>query len=168
MKRVGKISSEFSPDGQMLTVHADVAGGWRRFPKGGFGFCEDVRVDLKGDCRVRVHLKLEARGAGMPEKEALSKGVSGKQAGHYFKALLDKGRATLSIDLLTAHAGHLPGGKRGAHEGPSTIAGWHGLRYDFSFLVVFTPPPRFHTDIREWDLLPFLPGGLPETDRRRF
>jgi hypothetical protein len=40
--------------------------------------------------------------------------------------------------------------------------------YDLQLLVTFTPPPRSYSDTRVEFPLPFLVGGRPETNRRKF
>jgi hypothetical protein len=89
--------------------------------------------------------------------------------GQVYKVVLLGGMALIEIDLQQAATHILGRSQKPGVWDKRYIGRWREIDYRFDLLVVFTPPHgRTPGDIREWDLLPFLPGGLPETDRRRF
>ncbi len=89
--------------------------------------------------------------------------------GPAYDVTLRAGAADVRVDLSQA-AGRIvgPSKKRGVSD-KVRIGTWREISYYFTLLAFFTPPPgRRPGGLCEWDLLPFLPGGLPETNRRRF
>jgi hypothetical protein len=89
--------------------------------------------------------------------------------GAAYDVTLRQGTADIRVDLYQAAARIIgPSKKRGVFD-KVKVGSWHEILYYFELWVIFTPPPgRRPGDLCEWDLLPFLPGGLPETNRRRF
>lgn len=158
-------------EGRTLVLTGDLAKGWRQFSKGGYGFCESSTLDLKEDWRVRGQLMIEAfRSHNSPHRESWPTELSGRVQGQTFFALVRESVVLVDSDLVKA-AAHIvgPSQKRGIFENALHIGWANGLQYMLSLWVIFTPPPSKRPgDIREWNLLPFLAGGLPETNRRRF
>jgi hypothetical protein len=108
--------------------------------------------------------------ARYPQQDAFPEDLEGEASGRGFHLKLCQTTATVIIDLIQAFDRIVgPSGKHGIYGEPTKIALKNGFAYKFSIWIIFTPPIRRPlADIRERDLLPFLPGGLPETNRRRF
>jgi hypothetical protein len=50
---------------------------------------------------------------------------------------------------------------------PGPIASHDGSAFEVRHMIVINVPTKKEGDFKEWDLLPFLPGGLVERNRRK-
>ena len=110
------------------------------------------------------------RSHSSPFRDKWPSEFEGRVRGETFFAHVRHSVVLVDVDLLKA-ASHVvgPSRKRGVFENSLSLGWANGLQYSLSLWIVFTPPrAKRPGDIREWDLLLFSSGGLPETNRRRF
>jgi len=110
-----------------------------------------------------------AKARNSAEGEDLPNDLEWTWRGPAYDVTLRAGAADIRVDLSQAAARIVgPSKKRGVFD-KVKIGSWHEILYYFTLSAIFSPPPgRRPGDLSERDLLPFLPGGLPETNRRRF
>lgn len=149
-------------------MRANLCEGWQPH-KDGYGFFAMAHEEYQGDDNLTVRLwvnpspkriagSVHAFPVGIEKKEArLERLVYALQGGIL-------GVAT-TIDFV--ERSRLTTGKPGLYEGPIEIGHEGKVTYQLRFAAVYrmkgAPPPVS----REYDTLPFLPGGLPELGKRR-
>lgn len=149
-----------------MRAYRDLREAYIRRARGRGKTLADARLEADGE--MANHPEPDA--AGYQQQEAFPDDLAGAASGRGYRLELSHAMATVLVDLAESFGGIAgPCGKYGVYGQPNHIASENGFAYKFSIWITFTPPNRgSRADIREWDLLPFLPGGLPETNRRRF
>jgi hypothetical protein len=171
------IDVTFERGGQLVKTLAKVYGGWDSTKKSGNQFYDHQFVEYKGDVTLHVRVwmfstwvvDLNATSESSPEQEAeFPVGLESRFEAGEVKANLAKGRVSISVLLARS----LPwittsNGKPAVDWGPQQIAQYRGTAYMLRHMIVFNLPSTRRGDYKEWDLLPFLPGGLIERNRRK-
>jgi hypothetical protein len=169
----------FEDQGKILRVVCDLNDGWRKREEGD-GFVLEVTgllSDLPGDRRMHVKVQIRpdrrTRLVQRNTREAFPKGFRAEGADELYTYDVRGKKLEVRVNLrrgLIANDGSI------AMLVNSRRMGFHhqfwirnaAMSYHVSLLVYFTdwiPPGGKVT--WERDLLPFLPGGLPELGKRR-
>jgi hypothetical protein len=152
----------FEGGGDLVKTIARVSAGWDGSKV--YQFYSQQMVDFKSDIKLRVAVWLSASTLLRDFSEAL-------RATHdegLMKAAITHGRLSLSVlfhpDLPWIKTSN---GKFAVDWQVGQIAVHENVTLQLRHMIVFNLPSPKRGDYREWDLLPFLPGGLLESNRRR-
>jgi hypothetical protein len=147
----------------------DLAAGWQR-DKNTHAFYGLGFLDFAGDIRVQVVLQVHARpnvvGALVTKFPREVEAHGGDESLRYD---LRDGKLEILVDLRS-NLVWLSGAKKpGVNWRPDTpLVSFGPIRFYATFLVSFTMPRPAGPGVTwEHDLLPFLPGGQFESNRRR-
>ena len=152
----------FERGGEMVRTIAKVSAGWDGSKA--YQFYGQQIVDFKGDIKLRVAVWLSASTL----LRNFSEGLSATHDEGLMKAAIKQGLLSLSVVFHPS----LPWiktskGKLAVDWQVGQIAAHENVTLQLRHMIVFNVPQPKRGDYKEWDLLPFLPGGLLESDRRR-
>jgi hypothetical protein len=153
-----------------------VYGGWDSTKKTGMQFYDQEFVDFRGDITLRVAVWMGSAFAldhteTDPNYQYIAEfplDFTTEFDDGLLKASVSKGRLSVSMLLRP----ELPwivtsNGKPAVNWGPQFIGQYRATAYQLRHMVVVNLPSKKRGDYKEWDLLPFLPGGLVERNRRK-
>jgi hypothetical protein len=159
------IDTTFEKGGNLIKTLAKIHGGWNP-KKAGFQFYDQQLLDYKGDITLRVAVWMTASSIELSRDFPLD--FEAQFDDGRLRASIAKGRLLLSVFLQP----ELPwivtsNGKPAVDWGPQPFAQYGNSAYILRHMIVFNLPSQRARVWKEWDLLPFLPGGLIERNRRR-
>jgi hypothetical protein len=170
------IDTTFERDGTTIKTVAKVYGGWDSTKKTGCQFYDQQFLDYKGDITLRVAVWMSGACALIyrgPDRsydysQLFPLDFSANFDDGRLQAAIVRGRVSISLTLQP----QLPwivtsNGKPAINWGPEIIAEYRGIVYQLRHMIVINLPVSKRGDYKEWDLLPFLPGGLIERNRQR-
>lgn len=153
-----------------------VYGGWDSSKKTGFQFYDQQFVDYRGDVTLRVAvwigsvriLELGASSDVYDESPEFPIDLTAHFDDGRLAASIANGRVSILVTLgpdlrwiVTSN------NKHAVDWGPELIAQHRSTGYLLRQLIVFNLPKSRMGNYWERDLLPFLPGGLVERNKRR-
>jgi hypothetical protein len=152
----------FERGGTLVKTIARVSAGWDGSKPN--QFYDQQFIDFRGDVTMRVAVWMSASNALRIFPLEL---CANYHAG-VIKASLAQGRLSLSVPLQP----DLPwiqtsNGKAAVDWQPGQIAVHGNIGFQLRHMIVFNLPNAKRGDYKEWDLLPFLSGGLIERNRRQ-
>jgi len=154
--------------GTSIRIVGDIVKGWQS-AKDGYGFFGMNRMDFTGDRVLRVILQVRAR----PNRfAALAKvfpntfNTSGGSESLNYR--LNGSRLEVYAEMAR-HIEILEGANKLGIKWRDELVAYSGMVRFYLFLVVsFTVPHTSNSNVTwEYDVLPFLPGGQVESNRRR-
>lgn len=170
------IDTTFGGGGQVVKTLAKVYGGWDSTKKGGCQFYDQQFVDFRGDIRLSVKvwmgsmqsLDLESRDQVYDDSPEFPLDLTAQFDDGQLAASILNGRVSIAVSLSPDLPWIFTSNKKWAVDwGPNIIAQHRGQVYQLRHMIVFNLPAPKIGDSWERDLLPFLPGGLVERNRRR-
>ncbi|MGH9698890.1 MAG: hypothetical protein ACRD5R_04675 [Candidatus Acidiferrales bacterium] len=171
------IDVTFEKGGDVVNTLVKVYGGWDSSKSRGNQFYDSQLADYRGNVIVRVAVWM-SRGWALdnqvpPVPRTDSSMVFPLDFTAQFndgtlEASIARGRVSISVVLRR----ELPwivtkGGKPAVDSGTLAIAQYRNAVFLLRQMIVFNLPSTKAGVLKEWDLLPFLPGGLIERNRRR-
>lgn len=165
-----RINLTYQQDGRAIRAIGDVFRGWQSW-ENGFGYFGRGMLEFRGGWKVTVDLQVRARpnhhahyAEEFPRNLAAYHGDSTR----YYS--LDDYNLTAYCDLGSHLKWLRNASKPGMYWAPDQPIEWNRrVSFYVTLSIVFdTNWYSFNEDVIERDLLPFLAGGLPETNRRRF
>jgi hypothetical protein len=169
------VDTTFERGGDVVKTVAKAFAGWTASAGGGRFYGEE-RVPYRGDVTIRSAVWLSEAFSLDPVMASLSFGDSIEFPRDFtsqfdngiLRASVARGEVSIVIELNQM----LPwivtsNGKPAVDAGYFQIAQHQKSVYLLRHMLVFNLPTSRAGDYREWDLLPFLPGGLVERNRRR-
>jgi hypothetical protein len=162
------IDTTFGRGGELIKTCAKVYGGWDSTRTRGYQFYDHEYIDYKGDIRLRVAVWMGRafRPSGHVDEFPLD--FTAQFDDGMLQASIAAGRLSLSIGLRQESPWIVTSnGKLALDWGPQVVAQRNEAAYLLRHMIVFNFPYSRRGDYREWNLLPFLPGGLVERNRRR-
>jgi hypothetical protein len=152
----------FERGGTLVKTIARVSAGWDGSKPN--QFYDQQIIDFRGDIKIRVAVWMSAS----RKLRTFPLGLSANYDAGVIKALITQGRLSLSVPLQP----DLPwiqtsNGKAAVDWQPGQIAVDGNIGLQLRHMIVFNLPNAKKGDHKEWDLLPFLSGGLIERNRRR-
>ena len=170
------IDTTFERGGQVVKTLAKVYGGWDSTKKGGNRFYDWQLIDWRGDIRLSVKvwmgrmqlLDLESPGLVYDHSPEFPLDLTAQFNDGQLTASIANGRVSIAVILSKNLPWIFTSNKKWAIDwGPKTIAQHRGQVYELRHMIVFNLPAPKIGDSWERDLLPFLPGGLVERNRRK-
>jgi hypothetical protein len=171
------IDVTFERGGQVVKTLAKVYGGWDSSKKSGYQFYDHQFVDFRGDVTLHVRvwmfstwtIDLRESRHDIPEHVTeFPLDLTSQLENGRIRVSIAKGRVSIAVwldrDLPWITTSN---GKPAIDWGPELIAQHANAAYMLRHMIVFNLPSAKRGDYKEWDLLPFLPGGLIERNRRK-
>jgi hypothetical protein len=170
------IDTTFERGGDVVKTVAKIYGGWDETKKSGFQFYDQQYVDYKGDIKLRVAVWM--CGAWAPSRSDQNEkfdyfkvfplDFTARFTDGKFQVSIANGRLSIVLPLRR----DLPwivtsNGKPAVDWELQPVAQYRNAVYLLRHMIVFNLHSPKRGDSKEWDLLPFLPGGLFESNRRR-
>jgi hypothetical protein len=167
------IDTTFERDGQVVKTIAKVYGGWDTSKK---AFYAHQHVDYRGDVTLRAAVwmfstyvvNLDSLDHKHEHSAEFPLNLTSRFDDGHVTASIANGRLSLAVCLSPALPWIVTSNRKPAVDwGPISIAEHLSTAYFLRHMIVFNLPSSKRGDYKEWDLLPFLPGGLVERNRRR-
>ncbi|MGC1685750.1 MAG: hypothetical protein WA734_09040 [Candidatus Acidiferrales bacterium] len=163
------VDVNFERNGTIIKTTAKVSTGWNG-SKPSHQFYGEEKLDYRLGFELRVAVWMAARDPNgrVCRADNFPTELVGSYETRLIRASIADGRLALSVSLSP----ELPwiqtsNGKLAVDWQPGPIATHKGISFDVRHMIVFNLPSVKKGDYKEWDLLPFLPGGLLESNRRR-
>ena len=183
----------FEQSGSVVRTNAEVSAGWREKPTGGYFYLARQALDFRHDLKLEVEARVNASAKKAPGRsfgdikpeDFLERVEAQADESRPRKVPPDfplEFRSDFGSDPLTGSIGRgrLTVRTRLCEELPwkdekgkpvmvwqLQMGEWCGVVYKLMFKIMFNRPQTPRGDYRAWDLLPFLPGGQFESDRRK-
>lgn len=170
------IDTTFERDGTLIKTSAKVHAGWDSSKRGGYPFSGEQRVDYRGDVTLRVAVWIFSTfvvndvqpDQAFDYRQVFPVDFTAQFDDGMLQAGIAKGRLAISMCLSPTLPWIVTSNRKPAvNWGPQIIAEYRNAAYSLRHMIVFNMPSSKRGDYRDWDLLPFLPGGLVERNRRR-
>jgi hypothetical protein len=173
---VSYVDTTFERGGLLIKTLAKVYGGWDSTKRTGYQFYDQQLVDYRGDVTLRSAVWVfsayvigsKAPGQGGETLREFPLDLTSRLDDGQVLTSIANGRLSITVSLDAS----LPwivtsNGKPAVDWGPIQIAQHESTAYLLRHMIVFNLPWSKRGDYKEWDLLPFLPGGLVERNRRK-
>ncbi|MGH9790480.1 MAG: hypothetical protein ACRD5G_02995 [Candidatus Acidiferrales bacterium] len=157
----------FEQNAAVLRTAANLYAGWDadRSTK----FYGNEAVDFPGDWRLEARVWCYANGPSERIPSIFPQVLRGEVEIPDLRATLTAGLLTIRMKFSTQLLWiKTETGKHAVDWRNVQIARADGVDYVFRFMAVFTSRRNRPPDVYERDVLPFLPGGRVESNRRRF
>jgi len=170
------LDTTFERSGNLIKTFAKVSGGWESTKKSGCQFYAQQLVDYRGDITLSVKVWISSAFAvdytGLERANEYIGDFPFDFRAHFndekIRAAIADGCLSISVYLRQELPWIVTSNRKPAIDwGPQIIAQYHSTAYLLRHMIVFNLPSSKRGDYKEWDLLPFLPGGLVERNRRR-
>lgn len=168
------IDVTYEKGGTLVRTTARVSAGWDE-SKSYCQFYGDQCIDFRSDITLRVKVWMSGFRSGNSGVLIRADGLKCFPAA--FAATYENQSivATIAGESLTLRVPlheSLPwintsNGKVAIDWRPGIVASHDGMAYEIRHMIVINFPNPKRGDFKEWDLLPFLPGGLVERNRRK-
>ena len=167
----------FERGGDVVKTLAKVYGGWDSSKRTGYQFYDQQIVDYRGDVTLRSAVWMFSTHVVNLDAPPVHNYEAVREFPLDLTSRFDDGQLTASIakgrvSVMLALNPALPwivtsNGKPAVDWGPLSIAEYRNTAFLLRHMIVFNLPSSKRGDYKEWDLLPFLPGGLVERNRRK-
>jgi hypothetical protein len=157
------------PDQDTLVMRADLDRGWHEL-KNRWGFSDSLLVGFRQDWSIRAQLQVTAHGL-LAKNAPEFPGRTCECIGDLLSYTLKERRLEVRVPLVLQQPWRkMSNGRPGLQfQGLAFVRLHSYLHFSFGGLIVFHEPfPAPIADVREWGQKMFLPGGRPESNRRRF
>jgi hypothetical protein len=170
------IDATFERGGDLVKTLAKVYVGWDSSKKKGFQFYDQQHLDYKGGVTLRVAVwmggSFSLNSTTLDQTSDCSTVFPMDFTAKFNDGSLEASIASGRLSILVSLGRRLPWivtstGKPAVDWGPLAIAEYRNTAYLLRHMLVFNLPSSKRGDYKEWDLLPFLPGGLIERNRRK-
>ncbi len=170
------IDTSFERGGDVVKTVARVYGGWNSSKKTGCQFYDQQFLDYRGDVTLRVAVWMSgsySRNSAVADDSSDSSTMFPLDfSAHYKDESLEASTARGRVSILMSLRRELPwivtsNGKPAVDSGSLIVAQYLNTAYLLRYMLVFNLPSSKKGNYKEWDLLPFLPGGLVERNRRK-
>jgi hypothetical protein len=170
------IDTTFERGGDLVKTVAKAYEGWNSSKKKGCQFYDQQFLEYRGDVTLRVAVWVS--GSYSPTTAVADEPFDCSAmfpldlSAHYKDETLEASTARGRIFISMSLRRELPwivtsNGKPAVDSGDLIVAQHRNAAYVLRYMLVFNLPSSKRGNYKEWDLLPFLPGGLVERNRRK-